>query len=284
MTPVLVIHGGAGSKALSTKRQQEVVKSLRSILESCKRRLLQGASALDVVTQAAMLLEDDELYNAGRGSKIQSDGHIRMSAAAMDGSTRRFGGCVNVEGVRNPILIARGLMRKKDRVLSGAGAARFARELGLRFSSPFTAQTLKDYKARKSGKSGTIGAVALDRKGRLAATTSTGGRGFEYPFRVSDCPTVAGNFANRFAAVSATGTGEEIVENAVAASVCRLVEAGWSLKRASEHILKQSRSRGGEFGLIAVDREGQIFARTNTPLLIWGSVQGQTLSALGKKL
>lgn len=284
MTPVLVIHGGAGSKALSPKRQSAILQSLNFILEICQKRLLKGASALDVVTQAAILLEDDELYNAGRGSKIQSDGHIRMSAAIMDGSTRRFGGCVNVEGVKNPVLIARGLMRKKDRVLSGMGAARFARELGLRFASPFTAHTLKEYKARKGGKSGTIGAVALDTKGRLAAATSTGGRGFEYPFRVSDCPTVAGNFANKFAAVSATGTGEEIVENAVAASICRLVEAGWTLKRASEHVLKQAQSRGGEFGLIGVDRRGRIFARTNTPLLVWGSTQGKKLFAMGRPL
>lgn len=239
---------------------------------------------MDVVTFAARLLEDDPLYNAGKGSQIQSDGHIRMSAALMDGYSRRFGGCVNVEGLKNPILLARALMRKKDRVLAGQGAKRFARELGLEFASPFTAHARKRFLARKAGKSGTIGAVALDSKGRLAAATSTGGRGFEYPFRVSDSPTVAGNFANRFAAVSATGTGEEIVENAAAASVCRLVEAGWSLQRAVEHVLRQARAQGGEFGLIAVDRKGRIVARTNTPLLIWGAVEKRALSVFGGRI
>jgi L-asparaginase len=284
MKPVLVIHGGAGSKALSAQRKSEILKSLHGILHSCQRRLLKGASALEAVTLAARLLEDDELYNAGRGSKIQSDGHIRMSAALMDGSRRRFGGCVNVEGVRNPVLIAKALMRKKDRVLAGSGAARFAKELGLEFRSPFTPKTLKAFREQQSGKTGTIGAVAVDQQGRLAAATSTGGRGHEYPYRVSDSPTVAGNFACKVAAVSATGTGEEIVENAVAASICRLVEAGWSLERAAGYVLKKSKPAGGHFGLIAVDRNGKIFARSNTPLLIWGSVEGTHLRIFGRKV
>lgn len=246
--------------------------------------LLKGRSAVDVVTQAAVMLEDDPLYNAGRGSKVQSDGRIRMSAAIMDSRSRRFGGCVDVEGLRNPVKLARVLMNKKDRVLAGPGAVRFAREAGLAFRSPFTPRALEAFKARQSGKTGTIGAVAIDREGRLAAATSTGGRGHEYPWRVSDSPTVAGNFACRIAAVSATGTGEEIVENAVAASVCRLVESGWSLKRAVDYVLKQSRPAGGHFGLIAVDRKGNIVGKSNTPLLIWGASQGHELSIWGKKI
>lgn len=282
--PVLVIHGGAGGKVLTRQRAAEISRSLGQILKQCQILLNQGASALEVVTRATILLEDDDHYNAGLGSKIQSDGKIRMSAAIMDGSRRRFGGCVNVEGVKNPVLLARGLMREKDRVLATKGAVRFAKEMGLRFSSPFTPRALSAYRAKIEGKTGTVGAVALDVDGRLAAATSTGGRGFEYPFRVSDSPTVAGNFANDLAAVSATGTGEEIVEHAVAARVCALVEAGWSLNRAVTHVLRKARPTGGHFGLIAIDRRGKFAAKSNTPALIWGAAGLKFTSAFGRKL
>jgi len=282
--PVLVIHGGAGSKALTRQRALAISRSLDRILHECQGMLIRGASAVEVVTRATILLEDDDHYNAGLGSKIQSDGHIRMSAAIMDGQAPRFAGCVNVEGIKNPILLARGLMRQKDRVLATKGASRFAKEMGLRFSSPFTPKALKDYRAKMEGKTGTVGAVALDMDGRLAAATSTGGRGFEYPFRVSDSPTVAGNFASGHAAVSATGTGEEIVEHAVAARVCALVEAGWSLNRAVTHVLRKARPSGGHFGLIALDRKGRLMAKSNTPVLIWGSANRKQRSAFGRKI
>lgn len=282
--PILVVHGGAGSRALSRARAQEITRSLDRILKQAQQWLKRDANALEVVTRAAMLLEDDELYNAGYGSKIQSDGKIRMSAALMDGARHRFGGCVNVEGVKNPILLARALLRQKDRVLSTQGAQRFARQMGLPFASNYSPKALTEYRAKVAGKTGTIGAIALDRAGRLAAATSTGGRGFEYPYRVSDSPTIAGNFANRMAAVSATGTGEEIVEHGVAARICTLIEAGWPLARAVQHVLRQARGAGGHFGLIALDRHGRVIAGSNTPSLIWGSADLKQRTALGKKL
>jgi L-asparaginase len=123
--PVLVLHGGACSKALRATHFAEVTDSLRRILQSCYPALNADASAVEVVTRAVSMLEDDPLYNAGFGSRIQRDGKIRMSASIMDGSKRRFAGCVNVEGVKNPTRLARALMRTKDRVLSGEGAKRF---------------------------------------------------------------------------------------------------------------------------------------------------------------
>lgn len=282
--PVLIIHGGAGSRKLDPLRKEQIHLSLLSILEAVSPRLFKGGDALEAVTEAVRLLEDDPLYNAGLGSKIQSDGHIRMSASIMDGATRRFGGCVNVESVKNPILLARALMREKDRVLSGEGAARFAKKHKLKFASPFTERQRAEYRRRKAGKSGTVGAVALDCHGHLAAATSTGGRGFEHPFRVSDSPTVAGNFATSRAAVSATGVGEQIVEQGVAASLCALVEAGWPLKKAVRFVLASGRKTGGDFGLIAIDRRGQITAATNTPLLIWAAVTPKETCVLGRKL
>lgn len=269
---------------MTGERAEKIRHSLQDILNQCREPLQRGASAVEVVALACTLLENDELYNAGRGSKIQSDGHIRMSASIMDSEARRFGGCVNVEGVKNPVLLARALMTEKDRVLATKGARRFAREAGLKFASPFTERCMRDFQARLEGKTGTVGAVALDTKGRLAAATSTGGRGYEYPFRVSDSPTVAGNFANEAAAVSVTGTGEEIVECAVAARVCALVEAGWSLERAVRHVLNKARAKGGNFGLIAVDRRGLSVARANTKSLIWAAAAGRSLSVLGRKI
>lgn len=269
--PVLIIHGGAGSKNLRGERQLHFQQSLLAIVERVYPRLLAGDSAVEAVTQAACLLEDDPLYNAGRGSKIQSDGKIRMSAALMDGARRRFGGCVNIEGVRHPIRLARALMNKRDRVLAGAGAKRFAEESGMEFRSPYTAAQREIFMKGQGGKSGTIGALALDREGHLAAATSTGGRGQEYPFRVSDSPTVAGNFANRACAVSATGTGEEIVESAAAATICAWVECGVSVSEAVERLLSSARRRKSQFGVIALDEHGEFVAKTTTKHILWAA-------------
>jgi L-asparaginase len=233
--------------------------------------------AVEAAAWSAELLEDDPLYNAGKGSKIQSDGHIRMSAALMDGSRRRFGGCVNVEGVKNPIRLAQVLMERKDRVLSGDGARRLARAEGLAFASPFTEHQRAHFSKKRGGKSGTIGAVALDRRGRLAAATSTGGRGMEYPYRVSDSPTVAGCFATENCAVSATGVGEQIVEQAVAATLCAWVDLGVDVKTASQRLRRQALRRRAEFGWIALGRHGEIAHATTTESLIWASVHGKSL-------
>jgi L-asparaginase len=267
--PLLVIHGGAGAKAMNEERHRACVESLTRILEQTWPLLARGGSAVTAVVRAVELLENDPLYNAGLGSKIQSDGRIRMSASLMDGRRLRFSGCVNVEGVKNPIRLARLLQAHDDRVLAGAGARQFARDAGLPFASPFTPLARADFKRRRQEKSGTVGAVALDRKRNLAAATSTGGRGFEYPHRVSDTPTAAANFASRAGAVSATGVGEEIVEHAVAARICAFLESGLSLKAATRRVLAQARRNGAQFGWIALDRHGQVQTVTTTRTLIW---------------
>jgi L-asparaginase len=268
--PLLLVHGGAGAKAINEERHRAYAESLKRILEQAYPLLARGGSAVAAVVRAVELLENDPLYNAGLGSKIQSDGKIRMSASLMDGRRLRFSGCVNVEGVKNPIRLAKLLQTRSDRVLAEAGARQFAREAGLPFASPFTPRTRADFKRRRQGKSGTVGAVALDRKHHLAAATSTGGRGFEYPHRVSDTATVAATFANRLGAVSATGVGEEIVDHAVAARICAFLESGLLLKAATQRVLTQVRQTQGQFGWIALDRHGQVQAVTTTKTLIWG--------------
>ena len=269
--PILVIHGGAGSGPCAGESYDKYVKSMSTIAEKAFAVLKKGGSALDAVVAASVLLEDDPIYNAGKGSKIQSDGKIRMSASLMDGAEQRFSGCINVEGVKNPIHLARALLNHEDRVLGGRGARQYAKQLGLPFASPFTKKCREDYKARLKGKTGTIGALALDKKGRLAAATSTGGRGFEYPHRVSDSPTVAGNFATAKAAVSATGKGEAIVDHSAAASICALVDAGWTLEKSVKHVLGKAKKHGATFGLIALDGKGRFVATTTTKTLIWAA-------------
>lgn len=272
ISPVLLIHGGAGDRKIRGAHREPYLIAVKAVLQLVYPKLAKGMSAVEAAALACAQLEDDVLFNAGYGSKIQSDGKIRMSASLMDGTRRRFGGCVNVEMLKNPIHLARALMDQKDRVLSGLGARRYAKQIGLKFASPYSPEQRLEFQKKKEGKSGTVGVVALDTKGRLAAATSTGGRGYEFPFRVSDSPTTAGNFANEVCAVSATGTGEEIVEQAAAATICAYVETGMPLKKAVGKVIRKARQLDSEFGLIALDRRGQFLASTTTKSLIWGAV------------
>lgn len=270
--PVLVIHGGAGTRDFDEKIYSQYRESLQKILNDSFKTLQRTGSALRAVIEAVERLEDDPLYNAGKGSKIQGDGRIRMSASVMDGAKRRFSGCVNVQRIKNPVRLAEALLPYEDRVLSEKGAEEFAKAAGLSFASPYTQRARDDYKAKKAGLTGTVGAVALDLKGRLAAATSTGGRGFEYPHRVSDTPTIAGNFANSDCAVSATGVGEEIVEFAVASRIATMVEVGKSLKSADSLVFESARRAKARFGWIAVDKRGHFKASTLTKAIIWGAM------------
>lgn len=278
--PTLIIHGGAGSRTLSGVRLLHFQQSLLIIVEKIYPQLLKGMSALEAVTLAACALEDDPLYNAGKGSKIQSDGHIRMSAAVMDGHRRRFAGCVNVEGIRHPSILAKSLLNRRDRVLCGRGALKFAKERGLELRSPFTPLRRQEFQNRKSGRSGTVGALALDRKGHLAAATSTGGRGFEYPHRMSDSATPAGCFANARCAVSATGTGEEILEFSAASTIAAWVEAGMTVADSVEKLIVGARKNRAQFGLIALDETGFSMAATTTNHILWASAGPNGISCL----
>jgi len=267
--PVLIIHGGARG-AFPSKAMTPVFRdALKAIATEAYKILEAGGSALDAATKAAALLEDHPIFNAGRGSKIQSDGKIRMSAALMDGSSLSFSGVVNVEGLKNPIELARRLNSQSSRTLASRGARAKAKEWKLPFRSPFTKGRIEEFEASKAGKTGTIGAVALDKKGRIAAATSTGGRGMEWPDRVSDTPTVAGNYANKYVGVSATGTGEEIVDFALCAKVATRVEDGSSVKAAMKKSFAEAKRRNYHFGAIALDKSGDYVALTTTPFMLW---------------
>jgi len=223
-------------------------------------------------------LEDDELFNAGIGSQIQSDGKIRMSAAIMDGSTHKMSGVINIEETKNPVQVAMILQDSEDKILGGSGATAFARKLGFEQFSTEIPQRRAEYEAKKSGTGvGTVGCVALDDHGRLAVATSTGGKGFEIPGRISDSATVAGNYANEFCGVSLTGVGEDIVSNATAAKIVTRVTDGMTLRQAFEKTFAELKPYDGFAGAIAIDASGNMFHQDSHPSMVFGSFDGTTL-------
>jgi L-asparaginase / beta-aspartyl-peptidase len=236
-----------------------------------------GGGALDAVTAAVCALEDDKLFNAGRGAVFTRAGTQEMDAAVMDGRDRRAGAVAGIFGPRNPVLAARAVMERSPHVmLIGGGAMELCREAGLAFADPDyffseprwqalqdtltqeAAGRLDDDEARRHG---TVGAVARDRAGNFAAATSTGGMTGKLPGRVGDSPIIgAGTYAdNATCAVSATGHGEFFIRYAVAHEIAaRIAHAGQSLGDAAEAVVAELGRLGGSGGVVAVDGDGSL--------------------------
>lgn len=278
----IIIHGGFFSES-STNHETKVAKQealLRIVKDSYA--YLQTHSAVETVVYAVSLLEDDALFNAGIGSQIQSDGKIRMSASLMDGTTEKFSGVINIEEVKNPIQVALELMKVDDRVLGGSGATNFARQHGFEKFSTEIPQRRAEYEAKLAAtRMGTVGCVALDADGKLAAATSTGGKGFEIPGRISDSATVAGNYVNAFCGVSLTGVGEDIVSNATAAKIVTRVTDGFILERAFEKTFAELKPYDGFAGAIAIDKDGNLFHQDSHPSMVFASFDGETEEVFG---
>ncbi|MEJ5962111.1 isoaspartyl peptidase/L-asparaginase [Pedobacter immunditicola] len=272
----LIIHGGFFSESDSNEETKIAKQKALSSIVLQANTFLQSHTALETVVFAVTLLEDNELFNAGLGSQIQSDGKVRLSASIMDGKTQRFGGVINIEEVKNPIQIAAELLQHDDRVLSGQGALNFARDNGFGYFNPFTQQRLIEYEARlnQRERKGTVGCVALDRDGNLAVATSTGGKGFEIPCRVSDSGTSAGNFANAHAAISCTGVGEDIVSAGLATKIVTRVTDGFSLKEATEKSFTELKEIDGFAGTIGISATGEVFHLDSHPYMVWASFDG----------
>jgi L-asparaginase len=280
--PKLVIHGGAGGSLHSKGGIEVVRRSLYNVLEEVYPLLKDGASAVDAVVRGCQMLEDDPRFNAGTGSVVQSDGQIRMSAALMDGFVQRFSGAINVSRVQNPIELAKFLQTSDDRVLSDYGSAELLRELQLPIYDPMTDQRLNEWMQERQGNfskamanvvaepagTGTIGVVALDNQGRLAAGTSTGGKGFERIGRVSDSAMPAGNYATGSAAVSCTGIGEHIMDECLAARIVIRVTDGFSLKAALERSFAEADEHKRDFGAIGIDASGAIGCGKTSEILL----------------
>jgi beta-aspartyl-peptidase (threonine type) len=281
---VIAIHGGAGAitrAKLSPEQEKRYVDALSAIVETGQRMLEAGESALDVVTEAVRLLEECPLFNAGIGSVFTRDETHELDACVMDGNSLKAGAVAGVSHLRNPILAARLVMEQSPHVLmTGAGAEQFAAENGMErvpaetFSTPERYQQLLDARSAgitqldhaapldESTKMGTVGAVALDKAGNLAAATSTGGMTNKLPGRVGDSPLPgAGCYANNAnVAVSCTGTGEVFIRTLAAYDIAALMDYGnLSLAEACERVVMEKLpALGGSGGLIAVDHEGNV--------------------------
>ncbi|WP_316792829.1 isoaspartyl peptidase/L-asparaginase [Pedobacter frigoris] len=269
----VIIHGGFFSESATNQETKKAKQDALSSIVKQAHDFLKTHTALDTVVYAVSLLEDDELFNAGLGSQIQSDGKVRLSASLMDGKTQRFSGVINIEDIKNPIQVGRKLLDYEDRVLSGEGASAFASKNGFSYFNPITPQRQLEYEAKlnQQERKGTVGCVALDADGNIAAATSTGGKGFEIPCRVSDSATVAGNFANQHAGISCTGVGEDIVNVALAAKIVTRVTDGFTLKDACDKSFTELKSFDGFAGVIGISATGEVYHTDSHPYMVWAS-------------
>ena len=272
----LIIHGGFFSESL-TNNDTKIAKQ-NALLQIVKNGYdyLKNHSALETVVYVVSLLEDDALFNAGTGSQIQKDGKIRMSASVMDGFTQKMSGVINIENVKNPAQVAQLLLNYDDKVLGGSGATNFARANGFPVFSTEIPQRRAEYETKvKSLGIGTVGCVALDSDNNIAAATSTGGKGFEMPGRISDSATVAGNYANSFCGVSLTGVGEDIASGAVAAKIVTRVADGFTIDKAFEKTFSELLPFDGFAGAIGIDHLGNIFHQNSHPTMVYAWFDGE---------
>ena len=273
MKSKLIIHGGFFSESDTNHEVKKAKQDALSDIAIQAAVYLKTHTALQTAVFAVSLLEDCELFNAGLGSQVQSDGKIRLSASLMDSASKKFSGVINIEDVKNPIQVAEKLLECDDSVLSGEGALDFARKNGFDFFNPETDQRRQEYYQKlEASRKGTVGCVALDEQGTLAAATSTGGKGFEIPCRVSDSATVAGNYANEFAAISCTGVGEDIVSAALAAKIVTRVTDGSTLKEAADKSFAELKAFDGFAGIIGISARGEMYHCDSHPYMVWASV------------
>lgn len=291
--PVLVIHGGAGTiirGSMTPEREAEYRAKLEESLRAGYGVVTAGGTAVDAVEAAIRIMEDSPLFNAGKGAVFTHEGRNEMDASIMDGKTRKAGAVASVTVIRNPISAARAVMEKSPHVLlSGRGAELFAASVGLEAVDPSYFWTelrwkqlqsaLEKERAESGGSApmaeaagpidqryGTVGALALDKAGNLAAGTSTGGKTNKMAGRIGDSPVPgAGNWADDRCAVSGTGDGEYFLRWAVAHEVSSLVRhRGMSIEAAAKDIVATLKAAGGSGGVIALDAGGNYAMETNT--------------------
>jgi Asparaginase len=272
----IVIHGGAGGMTkenLTPELDNEYRASLQVALNIGKKILSEGGSALDAVEQAIRTMEDNPLFNAGKGAVFTHEGRNELDAAIMDGSNLGAGAVAGVTNIKNPISAARKVMTNSPHVmLSGAGASQFAKEQGLEIVPPSYFYTQKRFnelqELLKKEKYGTVGCCALDKNGNLAAGTSTGGMANKRYNRIGDSPVIgAGTYANNnTCAVSGTGHGEYFIRWTVAHDISALMEyKGLGVKEASDLVVNDKLVKaGGSGGVICVDKSGNISMPFNT--------------------
>ncbi|MDE1980260.1 MAG: isoaspartyl peptidase/L-asparaginase [Betaproteobacteria bacterium] len=280
----IAIHGGAGTMArdkMTPEKDAEYRAALDAALQAGEKVLKAGGTSLDAVEAAIVVMEDDPHFNAGRGAVFTYNGTNELDSSIMDGSTRAAGAAAGLTHTKNPIRLARSIMANGPHVfLSGAGAEEFAREHGVEqvspdwFATPERWQQLQELKAKKLGwfdvdlKYGTVGAVAVDNAGHVAAGTSTGGLTGKRWGRIGDSPVIgAGTYADdRACAVSATGAGEFFIREGVAHEICaRMRFKRESAQKAADTVIKEVGKLGGDGGVIVVTPGGEAVFSFNTP-------------------
>ena len=293
---VLVIHGGAGSmnpERMSAERIEEAQRGLQQALDAGEMILKNGGSALDAVQMAVMVLENHPSFNAGRGAVFNAEGKIELDASIMDGSNLMAGAIAGVHIIKNPVTLARKVMEQSPHVLLiGEGAEKFATEQDVETIDPAwfrTEERWNDYLRIKEqheqrDRSGTVGAVALDKSGNLAAATSTGGMVMKRFGRVGDVPIIgAGIYANnQTCAVSATGHGEFFIRNVVSYDISALMlYKGMRLEDAANFVVMEKlMEQKGNGGVIAVDKDGNIAMPFNTAGMFRGFVKSSGETAV----
>jgi L-asparaginase / beta-aspartyl-peptidase len=310
--PVLVIHGGAGTilpQHITPEKEKAYKDALTQALQAGYAILNAGGTALEAVTAAVKLMEDSPLFNAGKGAVFTNEGRNELDAAIMDGSNLKAGAVAGITTIKNPITAALAVMQKSEHVMmTGAGADKFAAAQGCEVVPPSYFYTPERWKGllkakeadslksildhntpgavlqpeNRDGKYGTVGAVALDTKGNLAAATSTGGMTNKRFGRVGDAPIIgAGTYANNATcAVSCTGWGEYFIRLVMAKSISDRMEFGrQSLAKACDALVMDALPKlGGDGGLIAVDRNGNIAMPFNTAGMYRGSIKNGEIS------
>ena len=273
MPIAIIVHGGAGTA--SPERSEILQAGCKEAALVGWRILQEGGSALDAVEAAVRALEDNPSYNAGTGACLNSDGNIELDAGIMDGQGLHVGAIAGVERIKNPISLARKVLESPHVLLVGRGAEQFAQEQGISQCTLEELVTERQYKiwqeqqaqepqqAQPSDKHGTVGAVALDASGVLAAATSTGGIRNKYPGRVGDSPLVGcGFYADEYAAVSCTGDGEDFVRLLIAKRAADVVgnsKGGQTAREAAEAAIAVLGAKStGTGGMIVVDRKGNV--------------------------
>lgn len=284
----IAIHGGAGTISrgkMSPEKEQAYLKALEEALQAGISILKNGGTALAAVEKAVISLEDSPLFNAGRGSVFTADGTHEMDASIMDGENLKCGAVSLISGIKNPISLARDIMQKSGHVfLAGEGAMKFAEKIGYEFEgAPYFFDEFRyrqwqkvigsdsfklDHSDFEDSKFGTVGAVACDQRGNLAAATSTGGMTNKKWGRIGDSPIIgAGTYAdNKTCAVSCTGSGEYFMRGVTAYDVsCLMKYKNLSLEEAATKTINEHLSKiGGDGGLIAVDTQGNVSMPFNT--------------------
>ncbi len=281
MEPAIIVHGGAWS--IPEFLVEPNLKAVRRAVEAGYRILSSGGSALDAVERAVMIMEDDPSLDAGYGSFPNEEGFVEMDAIIVDGRTLKFGSVAAVRRVKNPIKLARIIMeRTENHMFVSSGAERIAEEFGLELVSP--SSLISDYALRVIRDSGTVGAVAIDSEGNLAAATSTGGVPRKRVGRIGDSPLIGcGAFAdNLLGAASATGKGEPIMRvmlSRLAVELMARVPPGEAARMALDIMLERA---GGRGGIILINARGEIgFAHTTKRMAVAYAKNGEIRAFVG---